>query len=134
MNVIIIGGGIAGLAFALGLKQRGISCVIYQAAPEIKALGVGITLLPHAIRELSALGLEPRLREVAIENRYHKFFNRYGQWIYEEPRGKFAGYPYPELGIHRGHLHLVLLDAVNARLGTGSLHTNHFCTAVERDA
>jgi len=133
MNVIIVGGGIAGLAFALGLKQRGISCLIYEGAPEIKALGVGITLLPHAMRELSALGLEPRLRDVAIENHYHKFFNRHGQWIYEEPRGKFAGYPYPELGIHRGRLHMVLLEAVNARLGTGSIQTNHFCTSVEQD-
>ena len=134
MNVIIVGGGIAGLSLALGLKQRGISCVIYESAPEIKPLGVGITLLPHAMRELAGLGLEPRLREVAIENHWHKFFNRHGQWIYEEPRGKFAGYSYPELGIHRGRLHMVLLEAVNARLGPGSIHTNRFCTAVEQDA
>ena len=133
MNVIIAGGGIAGLALALGLKQRGISCDVYESAPEIKALGVGITLLPHAMRELSALGLEPRLREVAIENRFHKFFNRYGQWIYEEPRGKFAGYPYPEFGIHRGRLHLVLLEAAIARVGAQHIHTNHFCTGVEQD-
>jgi 2-polyprenyl-6-methoxyphenol hydroxylase-like FAD-dependent oxidoreductase len=133
MNVIIVGGGIAGLSFALALKQRGISCEVYEAAPEIKPLGVGITLLPHAMRELSALGLEPRLREVAIENRYHKFFNRYGQWIYEELRGKFAGYPYPEFGIHRGRLHMVLLDAAIAQLGANHIHTNHHCTGVEQD-
>jgi 2-polyprenyl-6-methoxyphenol hydroxylase-like FAD-dependent oxidoreductase len=133
MNVIIAGGGIAGLALALGLKQRGISCNVYESAPEIKALGVGITLLPHAMRELSALGLEPRLREVAIENRFHKFFNRYGQWIYEEPRGKFAGYPYPEFGIHRGRLHLVLLEAATAQVGAEHIHTNRFCTGVEQD-
>ncbi len=133
MNVIIVGGGIAGLSFALALKQRGISCEVYEAAPEIKPLGVGITLLPHAMRELSALGLEPRLREVAIENRYHKFFNRHGQWIYEELRGKFAGYPYPEFGIHRGRLHMVLLDAAIAQLGANHIHTNHDCTGVEQD-
>ena len=121
MNVIIVGGGIAGLAFALGLKQRGIDSQVFEAAPELKPLGVGITLLPHAMRELSALGLEPALREVAIENRYHKFFNRHGQWIYEEPRGKFAGYPYPEFGIHRGLLHMVLLEAVNAQLGAARI-------------
>ncbi len=133
MNVIIVGGGIAGLAFALGLEQRGIFCHVYEAAPELKPLGVGITLLPHAVRELSLLGLEPRLGEVAIENRYHKFFNRYGQWIYEEPRGKFAGYPYPEFGIHRGRLHMVLLEAARTRLGADRIHTNHQCSGVEQD-
>ncbi len=133
MNVIIVGGGIAGLAFALGLKQRGISCEVYEAAPEMKPLGVGITLLPHAMRELSALGLEPQLREIGIENRYHKYFNRYGQWIYEELRGKFAGYPYPEFGIHRGRLHMVLLEAVSGQLGADRIHTNHSCTGVDQD-
>jgi 5-methylphenazine-1-carboxylate 1-monooxygenase len=133
MNVIVIGGGIAGLAFALGLKQRGIACTVFEAAPEIKPLGVGITLLPHAMRELSALGLEARLREVAIENTYNAFFNRYGQLIYKELRGKLAGYPYPELGIHRGNLHLVLLEAVTAQLGADFVKTNRHCTNVEQD-
>lgn len=133
MRVIVIGGGIAGLAFALGLKQRGIPCTVFEAAPEIRPLGVGITLLPHAMRELSALGLEPRLREVAIENRYNAFFNRFGQLIYQEARGKFAGYPYPELGIHRGNLHMVLLEAATAQLGAERIETNHTCTGVEQD-
>ena len=133
MDVIVIGGGIAGLAFALGLKQRGISCRVFETAPELKALGVGITLLPHAVRELSALGLEPRLREVAIENTYNAFFNRYGQLIYKELRGKLAGYPFPELGIHRGNLHMVLLEAATAQLGADSIQTNHHCTGVEHD-
>lgn len=133
MNVIIAGGGIAGLALALNLKQRGISCEVYESTPEIKALGVGITLLPHAVRELTALGLQDRLREVAIENSTHKFFNRHGQWIYEEPRGLAGGYPYPEFGIHRGRLHMVLLEAANARIGADHIHTNHFCTGVEQD-
>ena len=44
MNIAVIGGGIAGLAFALGLKQRGIACKVYESAPEVKELGVGITL------------------------------------------------------------------------------------------
>src|SRR4051794_20941980 len=117
MNVVIIGGGIAGLTFALNLQQRGIPCRVYESVPEIKPLGVGISLLPHAMRELSALGLEPRLREVAIEIREHAFFNRWGQFIYREPRGNFAGYAYPDLGIHRGYLYMVLFAAVVERLG-----------------
>ena len=133
MKIAVIGGGIAGLGFALALKQRGIACRAYETAPEIKPLGVGITLLPHAMRELSALGLESRLRAVAIENQESVFFNRFGQFIYREPRGKFAGYPYPELGIHRGKLHQVLYEAALEEVGTENVFTDHQCTGLEQD-
>ena len=133
MNVIIVGGGIGGLALALGLQQRGIPCRVYEAAPEIKALGVGISLLPHAMREFAALGLETRLREVAIENREHAFFNRYGQLIYKELRGTYAGYAYPDLAIHRGRLHMVLFDAAKERMSAETILTNHRCVGVDQD-
>jgi 2-polyprenyl-6-methoxyphenol hydroxylase-like FAD-dependent oxidoreductase len=133
MSVIIIGGGIGGLSLALALEQRGLSCRVYETVPEIKPLGVGISLLPHAMREFSALGLEAPLREAAIEIREHKFFNRYGQFIYSEPRGNHAGYPYPDLGIHRGRLHMVLLKAVMDRIGAGTILTNHRCQGVDQD-
>jgi 5-methylphenazine-1-carboxylate 1-monooxygenase len=133
MSIAIVGGGIAGLALALNLHKRGIDCQVYEVAPEIKALGVGITLLPHAMRELTALGLQDALRAVAIENRESRFFNRFGQLIYREPRGKYAGYPYPEFGIHRGRLHLVLYDAVRARLGDAKVTTNRRCIGLEQD-
>ncbi len=134
MNVIIIGGGIGGLSLALALEQRGLSCRVYESVPEIKALGVGISLLPHAMREFAALGLESQLRELAIEIREHRFFNRYGQFIYSEPRGNYAGYPYPDLGIHRGRLHIALMEAVTRRLGPDAIVTNRRCTHVDQDA
>ena len=95
MKVAIVGGGICGLSLALNLKQRGIDCAVYERAPEIKELGVGITVLPHAMREFSALGIGDKLLAAGIENRESCFFNRFGQLIYKEPRGKFAGYQYP---------------------------------------
>jgi 5-methylphenazine-1-carboxylate 1-monooxygenase len=90
-DVIIVGGGICGLALALALHRRNIGCRVYERAPEITELGVGITLLPHAMRELTALGLGDELLRAGIENRQSEFFNRFGQSIYREPRGKFAG-------------------------------------------
>lgn len=134
MNIIIIGGGIGGLSLALALERRGLPCRVYETAPELKPLGVGISLLPHAMREFSALGLESQLREAAIEIREHKFFNRYGQFIYGELRGNHAGYPYPDLGIHRGRLQMVLVDAVRKRMGAETIFTNHRCTGVSQDA
>lgn len=131
--IAIVGGGIAGLSLALALHQRGIACEVFEAVPEVKEIGVGITLLPHAMRELTALGLQPALEAVAIENLESVFFNRHGQFIYSEPRGRHAGYDVPELGIHRGKLHQILYRAVCERLGTERVHTHRRCTHFEQD-
>lgn len=133
MEVAIVGGGICGLSLALNLKNRGISCRVYERAPELKELGVGITLLPHAMREFSALGLDDRLLNIGIENRESRFYNRFGQLIYKEPRGKLAGYQYPEVCIHRGRLHMILFNAAQERLGPAAILTDHECTGVEQD-
>jgi 2-polyprenyl-6-methoxyphenol hydroxylase-like FAD-dependent oxidoreductase len=133
MKVAIVGGGICGLSLALNLRKRGIAARVYERAPEIKPLGVGITLLPHAMREFSALGLGDELLAAGIENRESCFYNRFGQLIYREDRGKFAGYQYPEVGIHRGKLHVILYDAVKKNLGADAVVTDCEATAVEQD-
>jgi 2-polyprenyl-6-methoxyphenol hydroxylase-like FAD-dependent oxidoreductase len=133
MEIAIIGGGICGLSLALNLHRRGIKCRVYERAPEIKALGVGITLLPHAMREFAALGVADELLAAGIENLESCFFNRFGQLIYKEPRGKHAGYQYPEVSIHRGNLHVILYRAAAARLGPEGIRTNHDCVRVEQD-
>jgi 2-polyprenyl-6-methoxyphenol hydroxylase-like FAD-dependent oxidoreductase len=66
MNVVITGAGIGGLSLGLRLHQVGTSCRIYEAEPEIKPLGVGINLLPHATKEIAELGLVPA-RKVSVE-------------------------------------------------------------------
>jgi 2-polyprenyl-6-methoxyphenol hydroxylase and related FAD-dependent oxidoreductases len=128
MRVAIVGGGICGLTLALNLKERGIACRVYERAPEIRELGVGITLLPHAMREFTTLGLGDALLKAGIENRECAFFNRFGQLIYREDRGKFAGYPFPEVGIHRGRLHIILYETVLRRLGREAVLTDRECT------
>ena len=133
MFVAIVGGGICGLSLALNLRERGIDCRVYERAPEIKPLGVGITLLPHAMREFTTLGLGNELLEAGIENRDCRFFNRFGQLIYREERGKFAGYPFPEVGIHRGRLHVILYEAVQKRLGNNAVVTDCECVSIEQD-
>ena len=90
MEVLIIGAGIGGLTLGLMLHRAGIACRIFEAAPELKAVGVGINMLPHASRELCALGLEDALAKVAVTTREYCFYNRFGQFIYSEPAGRFA--------------------------------------------
>jgi 2-polyprenyl-6-methoxyphenol hydroxylase-like FAD-dependent oxidoreductase len=133
MKVAIIGGGICGLSLALNLHKRGIACEVYERAPEVLELGVGITLLPHAMREFAALGLDRTLIAAGIENVESCFFNRFGQLIYREERGKRAGYEYPEIGIHRGRLHRILYEAACERLGRDHIRTDHFCGGIEQD-
>jgi len=125
MHVVIVGGGIGGLALALMLKARGIECQIYEAAPRIRELGVGINVLPHAIAELAELGLLARLDEVAVRTRELIYANRFGQEIWREPRGVEAGYQVPQFSIHRGHLQGVLRDAVWQRLGRAAVRCGH---------
>ena len=134
MKVAILGGGIAGLGLALGLHARGIDCEVFESVPEVKEMGVGITLLPHATKELAALGLLPQLEAVAIENLESVFYNRYGQYIYKELRGRHDGYATPELGIHRGKLHRILFEEVLKRLGSERVHTGHRCIRVDQTA
>ena len=133
MEVAIIGGGVAGLSLAMNLHARGIRACVFERAPEIRELGVGITLLPHAMREFAALGVKDELVGAGVVIRESCFFNRFGQLIYREDRGQHAGYAYPEVSIHRGRLHMILYRAALARLGAGSIRTDHECVRVEQD-
>ena len=66
MTVLIIGAGIAGLTTALSLHQIGIDCLVFESVDTIEPLGVGINTLPHAVRELTELGLRDRLAATAV--------------------------------------------------------------------
>jgi len=133
LNVVIVGGGIGGFTLALCLHRAGIACRIYEAASEIRPLGVGINILPHASRELASLGLESHLSRVSVLTREALFFNRFGQLIYREALGRYAGYDDPQYSIHRGKLQRVLADAAIERIGAQTIVTGWKCVGVEQD-
>jgi 5-methylphenazine-1-carboxylate 1-monooxygenase len=119
---VVIGAGIGGLATALSLAEVGMQVDVFDSAAELRPLGVGINLLPHAVRELHALGLLDALRAHAIAPSVLVYCTKRGQEIWREPRGIAAGYPWPQLSIHRGILQEVLRGAVIERLGADALH------------
>jgi 2-polyprenyl-6-methoxyphenol hydroxylase-like FAD-dependent oxidoreductase len=121
MDVLIVGGGIGGLTAALSLHAVGIQARVIESVSEMKPLGVGINLLPHATREFSELGLDAQLAAVAIPTAEMVYYNRFGNRIWDEPRGLAAGYRWPQYSIHRGDLQMLLLEAVRERLGEGSV-------------
>ncbi|MGA8194073.1 MAG: flavin-dependent oxidoreductase [Acetobacteraceae bacterium] len=123
MHVLIVGGGIGGLATALSLHAVGIRCSVFEQVRELRELGVGINTLPHAIKELAALGLLTELDRVGIRTRELIYANRFGQVVWRELRGTDAGFDAPQFSIHRGRLHGVLLEAVRARLGDDAVRT-----------
>jgi len=132
-EVIVLGAGIGGLTLALSLHQAGVACRVYEAVPELKPLGVGINLLPHAVRELAELGLLDALDAVAVRTREAVFFNAHGQLVFREAAGVEAGYDWPQYSIHRGDLQSVLLAETLARLGPDSVVCGHRCTQVVQD-
>lgn len=135
MDITIIGGGIAGLTLALATHASGAAARIriFEAAPDIRALGVGINLGPHAIKELSALGLLDELVAVSCQPQDYAFFTRHGQLVYREPWGMAAGHQWPHISILRSELHRVLLEAVHARLGRDGVMLGHRCVGFAQD-
>jgi len=123
MKVIVVGAGIGGLTTALMLHKAGIKAEVYEQSPEVREVGVGINTLPHAIKELSDIGLLPALDNVGVRTRELYYYNRYGQEVWNEPRGIDAGHPVPQFSIHRGRLQKVIYDAVLAQLGPDSVKT-----------
>jgi 2-polyprenyl-6-methoxyphenol hydroxylase-like FAD-dependent oxidoreductase len=117
MDVIIVGGGIAGLTLALSLDQAGIASRVYEAVADPAPLGVGINLQPTAVRELTELGLGEALARTGIATCALAYFNKHGQLIRREPRGRAAGYRWPQYSIHRGALQALLLRAARERIG-----------------
>ena len=129
----VVGAGIGGLSAALSLHEVGVEVELFESTSELRPLGVGINLLPHAVRELDALGLMEDLRKRSVESSLLLYCTKRGQEIWREPRGLAAGYPCPQLSIHRGVLQEVLLGAVLDRMGADALHLGRrFIRAFDR--
>ena len=125
MRVIVAGGGIGGLTAAMALHAVGIDVQVYESVQELQPLGVGINVLPHAMAQLDRLDLLPTVLPLGVPTGELCFFNRHGQLIWREPRGLAAGYPVPQLSVHRGRFHMALFAEARARLGDDRVVAGH---------
>jgi len=134
-RVIIAGGGIGGLAVALTLHQIGVPCVVLEAVREMRPLGVGINLQPNAVRELYDLGFtEGELDRVGLPAQEWALVGLNGNDIYSEPRGKRAGYNWPQYAVHRGQFHMLLHDKVVERIGPQAVRLGSRVTGYRKHA
>jgi 2-polyprenyl-6-methoxyphenol hydroxylase-like FAD-dependent oxidoreductase len=133
MTVLIAGGGIAGLTLGLTLHQIGVPFRIFEATRSIRPMGVGINLQPNAVRELYELGLEDALGQVGIKTRQYGFYSKLGKTIWEEPRGQWAGYAWPQYSVHRGQLQMMLYQTLVDRAGPDVVVTDARATGFEPD-
>lgn len=131
MSIAIIGAGVGGLTAALSLHAAGRDDILLlEAAREIRDVGVGINLPPHAVRELSELGLGDVLEKAGVPTKELAYYDPTGRLIWAEPRGLDAGYKWPQYSIHRGTLQRLLVEAVRERLGPSSIRLAQRVTAV----
>jgi 5-methylphenazine-1-carboxylate 1-monooxygenase len=132
IEVIVVGGGIAGLTMALSLHQAGIAVRVYEAVREPHPLGLGINLQPSAVRELTELGLGDDLAQTAIATQRLNLYNKLGQLISSEPKGLCAGYKWPQYSLHRGQLQMLLLRVVRERIGKNNVRCGLRLAALEQ--
>ncbi|QCL97751.1 FAD-dependent monooxygenase [Agrobacterium tumefaciens] len=132
-DVIIVGGGIGGLALALALHNKGIECRVVEAAKEYAAIGAGVNLLPHAVAPLAQIGLLEALSEHGNQTTNLQFYTEHGLHIHCERRGLAAGHDYPQLSLHRANLHKVLRAAFDERLGAGQIRMASKCVRIDQD-
>ena len=113
-RVVIAGGGIGGLATAIGLAQKGVASIVLEKASELGEIGAGIQLGPNAFHAFDTLGVGDRAREMAVYIDNLRLMDALsGDEITRIPldgafRERF-GNPYAV--VHRGDLHGVFLKA-----------------------
>ncbi len=133
--VLISGGGIAGLAMALTLHQIGVPFHVFESSREMRPLGVGINLQPNAVRELIDLGItESDLNTVGLPAQEWALVGLNGREVHAEPRGRAAGYHWPQYAAHRGQFHMLLYRRLLERAGPDCITLGARVTGYRHDA
>lgn len=130
-NVIIIGAGIGGLTTAIGMRQRGLDAVVYEATPELRPVGAGIQVPPNAMQVLQRLGLAEAVQQAGVPLRQAEIVDAHQGLLQRVELGAAERqYGFPNVAIHRARLHSVLLGALDQR----QVQLGKACQSVEQTA
>lgn len=115
MKVLVVGGGIGGLAVALALRQAGLDAHVFEQARKLREVGAGVATSPNAARVLHRMGLESSLRRAGVLSR--SMVPRdwaSGEILAEVPLREAAVHRWgaPFYHFHRADLHDALRDAL----------------------
>ena len=116
-RIVIAGGGIGGLALAIGLAQKGVRSIVLEKASELGEIGAGIQLGPNAFHAFDYLGVGDAARDMAVYIDNLRLMDAMtGEQITRVPlddafRARFKN---PYAVVHRGDLHGVFLRACEA--------------------
>lgn len=114
-RVVVVGGGIGGLVLAIALRQRGIEAPVYEAAPELRAVGAGIWVPPNAMQVLARLGLAEAVAAGGARLERAELRDFRAGLLQSADVGESARrFGWPTVAIHRGRLQRVLLDHLGA--------------------
>lgn len=135
-NMVIVGGGIGGMATALACARAGWAVDLLEQAPAFGEVGAGIQLGPNVVRVLQDLGVGEALRRVCAFPSQLQARNAVSTEVLGVlPLGQAAEQRYgaPYVTIARADMHKLLLDAVRAQGGVG-LHLESRVIQVTQDA
>ncbi|MDQ0618425.1 FAD-dependent oxidoreductase [Arthrobacter globiformis] len=116
-DVLVVGGGMAGLAGALALRESGAAVTLVERAPEFGEVGAGLQMAPNASRVLKRWGLLEKALEVGVQPKHLVFRDAVtGEELTRQSlKGEFEErYGAPYVVIHRSDLHRILLEACQA--------------------
>jgi 2-polyprenyl-6-methoxyphenol hydroxylase-like FAD-dependent oxidoreductase len=111
-RVLIVGGGIAGLALGRALRQRGFAPEIIERAASWPTTGTGLYLPGNGVRALRALGLADEVLARAVPMSRQRILDHAGRHLADIDLTKVWGPVGPCVGIDRSQLHRLLLDGV----------------------
>jgi 2-polyprenyl-6-methoxyphenol hydroxylase-like FAD-dependent oxidoreductase len=121
LRVLIVGAGVAGLALARALYQRGITADVVERASDWQSTGAGLYLPGNAVRALDELGIGSAVSAVANPIGRQRFLDHRGHLLADIDVDRVWEGVGGCVAIHRAALHEILLGAtveVPVRLGT----------------
>jgi salicylate hydroxylase len=133
--VLIVGGGIGGLAAALALAQLGFPVTVIEQAAEIGEIGAGIQLGPNAFTAMDALGAGERMRRRAVYAERLVMMDAVdGSEVASVPVGEAfrARFRNPYAVIHRADIHLSVYEEVQLARNV-EFHTSTRIDRIEID-